>query len=716
MPRFARGHVVLLGVIALLGLSGVLRALPGQVAFFAGSIAVILFPGAALRAIRPALFARMSLPGMLAVWSVLGIALLSLFGVIGLALKAKVSDLTWALAAGYACLVIAAAASRLRRGRTAPAAPGPAARGNRHGVRITIVVLALATAAGLLTLVTPRDVDDWYYLAYIRDFASDHPLRAEDSIAGPGQPASPRIWYASWWVVEAALSRLAGVDPVAGHQVYLPILILPFMVLAVFAFARQVFRDDAIALVACLFQVLFYLSSAFPYNSPGWLVFCRAAQDKAVGCFLMAPVVVALALKLMNERSLRDPAPAGLPPGSSAQGSDGRPEAPPRAWGAAALYGFALLGATLVHPLSVAWVAVAVAPCAVVETLLRRRRRATVTLALVVLPLVVLGGILGLGAGGVSSALETRAAAQTEAFRQPEDRAPGAEAKRPRRSEAARPEARLYLPGEPFPRSAEEGDFSTVIRHHGDPVATNPSYIIRYPLAIAGLAAALLLIAYTRSDPAARYLVVTTLAILLLAFTPGVAAIAARALTWKMIYRLGWMLPWGFALGSCASRLRLPRLSRSATGLLVLLVTALALARGDPANYVRSLLRWTQESRPQPQAVAALAFLGGLPTPQGTILASPGIAPMIAAFLPDAYPASFRGAGPISRQRLAEILALGTLTPDVAREIMLAQATYVLIEKGRPLSQALRGAPPGFTLIYENDRYEMWSVPATVDR
>jgi hypothetical protein len=261
----------------------------------------------AVSAMAPTALASLALPELIALWFVLGIGLLAGFGFAGLALHAKLSHLVIAVAASYALLAVAVAARLVVK--HARALAGPRETSSRL---VCAILLGLAVGAGLLTLVTPHDVDDWYYLAYIRDFAADHPLRSENAIVSPGSPAPQRIWYASWWVVEAMLSRASGVDPIASHQVCLPLLIVPFSMLAAFMLARRVFRSERMALLASAFQMLFYLSSAYPYNTAGWFTFCRMSQDKALACFVMVPVAIALALMYMERRKgfyRRDQAP-----------------------------------------------------------------------------------------------------------------------------------------------------------------------------------------------------------------------------------------------------------------------------------------------------------------------------------------------------------------------------------------------------------------------
>jgi hypothetical protein len=289
----------------------------------------------------------------------------------------------------------------------------------------------------------------------------------------------------------------------------------------------------------------------------------------------------------------------------------------------------------------------------------------------------------------------------------------------------------FYFPGAGFPFASIGGDFSTTLRLGGKPIAANPKYVMRYPLACAGLILTFFLFFYVRRSRSARFLVATTLTILAITFAPGPSAITSKILTWKMVYRLSWMLPWGLTLGFFAARLQMGRLTRRVpawvpgAGLVVLV--ALALAGGSPANYVRDLSQRKPLERPQPPAVDALRFLGTEPAPQGVVLASQGMADMIPAYLADAYPAAYRESGIVSTERLEALLASSTVTDAMLDEIRQARCRYILLETTLPLASALshagrdrsglplstpdRAGPP-FALIYDSQQYRIWKIAA----
>jgi hypothetical protein len=301
---------------------------------------------------------------------------------------------------------------------------------------------------------------------------------------------------------------------------------------------------------------------------------------------------------------------------------------------------------------------------------------------------------------------QTEAAKQMEAEREAEDLSP---------AEAQGRMFSFYLPGGSFSWSSSEADYSTTLRHKGKPVAANPLYITRYPLAGVGLILTFFLFFYVRRHRSARFLISTTLAILVLAFVPMAATLSARVLTWKLVYRLAWIFPWGLTIGFFVSRIRLRFIPSWVPPWAILVLVALALARGNPDNYVKALGDWRLMARPQPQVIDALRFLGTEPSPQGVILASPGVSRFIPAFLADAYPATYRGSGTLPRKRLEALLNSSTLTPDTVEEIKRAQCKYVLVETSSPLARALSQSSldlgrSDFRLMHENEQYAVWKL------
>jgi hypothetical protein len=531
-------------------------------------------------------------------------------------------------------------------------------------VAISIGLLLAAVGIGLVTLLTPRGYDDWFYLAYIKDFVSGHPLGAEDAIFNMGAPASARIWFGGgWWVVESLISEISGADPVTCHQVYFPLLLVPFSVFALFTLGKRIFRSTRTALLACCCQVVFYLSSAFPYKSAGWVFFCRIAQDKAVACLVIAPVVAALGFRLIDRRDWVD---------SSSQGAY------------YVLYWWLVVTSVLVHGMGPVWCGLIIFPFAVSELLRHRDRISARKLLLVALPLIVCGLLLVSVQGVVK-----------DVIRGPE----------PEAVPVTNLLSSIYLPGETFGSPIET--WSPITRVLDTRlIMLHPLFVVRYPLAIVGLLLTILLIPRLRSSTGARFLFGTTLLVLLLAFTPVGAEFTSRLMTRRMIFRLTWVLPWGFTLAYFLRRLK----PRPAAAWLAVLAISLALARGNPSSYVDSPLAMRSRNRPGPDAEAAFAYLSAQPSPQGVVLASEKTGRMIPAYVPDAHLVNFREFGPVDREDLKALLSRPYINYAFVDFVGENRVRYIMLEKDLRLAMALaRGKE--FAIEYENSTYGIWRVP-----
>jgi hypothetical protein len=197
-----------------------------------------------------------------------------------------------------------------------------------------------------------------------------------------------------------------------------------------------------------------------------------------------------------------------------------------------------------------------------------------------------------------------------------------------------------------------------------------------------------------------------TFLILFLQFTPPGVALAASFMTWRLFFRLVLVLPWGMVIAFFLTR---PRVHPVVTWLAILGV-ALALGRGDPRNYVRSLHRQHNRNRPLAEAVDAFSYLGSRPSPQGVVLAPEGVGRMIGGFLPYAYPVNFREYGPVDREKLEELMDKERIDRMLKEELARQEVRYILLEHTQRLAKTLREADSGFELMYENDVYAVWRI------
>jgi hypothetical protein len=651
-----------LGAVGIAALLGLITRVPVYVGFFVGAIAVLIFPGLALtHLVASRQIGRFSLPGRLAVYFVAGIGILASVGFAGLMLHLTLSRITVVLAGINAFFIILLLVKKL----TVDSAPDAA--GGRRSLKgwMLAVIFVVAVGASLLTLLTPRDSDDWYYLAHISNYVAGHPLRSEDAIFDQGEPPSPREWYGSWWVVEALLAKVTGTHPVDCHQTYLPILIVTFSVFGVFALATRLFRSPQTALMACCLQILFYMSSVYPYNTVGWMFLCRTAQDKSASCILVVPVTIAIALESLGR----------------ARGDVRRVDR-----GFYILYIIALVTSALIHPLGPVWVALMIIPFFIIEALRQRRRDSIAPIAALLLPFLICAALLAPGRTPMVENLEEKGLRTSG----------GAE---------IMTEFSVYLPGDPFPRYSE-ASYVPALELTPKMWIVNPLYVLRFPMAVAALVLCAVLPRYFKSSSTARFLGIGTLLTLFLAFTPPGTAVVSSLIVAKLAFRLSWILPWGFILAFFLARLRLADPAKW----LLILVAVMAIGRGRPSNYVSAHYAIRDSDRPSAADKDVLKALGAEPAPQGYVLAPPGIGRYIAAVVPDAYPIRYRGEGPIKRPLRRELLLQPHLDQEALRELAGARCNYIIVKNTLPLSHALENAGDHFVLLRRNDTFSLWKV------
>jgi len=158
------------------------------------------------------------------------------------------------------------------------------------------IVLCSSSA---LSVITPRDEDDWSYLADIRVIADfDHfpPLAFERNVLH------------AWWFLHALLVRFFNVDPVRLVQDWMPLIFVPVALLAFYALARALLSLK-LALVASLLQFLFLFLDLFNPDElipwPGWWVFARIDQDHSFVIFVLLPVFAALIVRFMQKGTFK---------------------------------------------------------------------------------------------------------------------------------------------------------------------------------------------------------------------------------------------------------------------------------------------------------------------------------------------------------------------------------------------------------------------------
>ena len=658
--------VLVPGIIALTGILGGLEALPDGIAFIAGAISIVLFPGIALHHLIARAGREWSLPELVTIWSVGGLASLSVISFAGILLRLRLSSVLWIAGFFYLAMIVIVLVDAARRGR------GEIRDGRGRSQRpelLALVLIGLSVALAFTTLYTARDNDDWFYLSYITDYLTDQPINSQDAMLGPGWPAPARAWYGSWWVTEAMLSKATGVPPIRCHQTCLRLLLLPLAVLALFTLARRIFKTDRAAYLACFLHLVFYLSSAYPTDSAGWGLLSRIAQDKSLAFFVPAMAAVALGL--------------GWLPRSGREHTGGKRYI-------YFVYILAVVAASLIHPLGLVWCTIGLVPIAFIELLRRRDGVALKHLILLLVPLIVFGAILS--------------GAREEAAGVLEERGSGS-----RMQKEEKPLWDIYLPGERLGFSSGDRTYE-VARGR---VIAHPLLVTRFPMALLGLVLTFVVARRVRTDFAARFLVVLTGSVGVLAFLPGVAGVTAGFINERMLYRLTWFFPWGLVIALFLLQLKM----KLRWCWLIAIVLALVLARGVPQNYFRTLLGGRLQGRVSPELEEVFGVLDEEASPKGLVLASQNPSLMLPAAVDGAYPVyvnpAYTTGGKGERIRSARDLMMllsNGMLDEVLPVLTDLGCRYVLIERSRPLANSLRRPDPRFRKVFENNTFVLYAL------
>ncbi|HEV8044306.1 MAG TPA: DUF6077 domain-containing protein, partial [Rubrobacter sp.] len=197
-------------------------------------------------------------------------------------------------------------------------------------------VLAYKTA---VRVQRPFD-DGWVYLGHVREYL------VEDRLGGEG---FSRISVDGWLVVQAAMSRVSGVEPVGLVLEFLAPTLCVVALLALYALGRVLFESETAALLTgTLAALLLLVNPGVPLLAPGGEFVARISEDKYAVRFIFLPVMLIAATLFSKERR-------------------------PRYLG---LFAFVCLASTSAHPIGLALAAIAVGSFGIVHLAVERGRSA----------------------------------------------------------------------------------------------------------------------------------------------------------------------------------------------------------------------------------------------------------------------------------------------------------------------------------------------------
>ncbi len=164
--------------------------------------------------------------------------------------------------------------------------------------------LILLLACLLLAFIVwrgPRDADDWGYLQITQQFIGSQHFQI---LAASEARYSIRYAFHVWIFLQAFLGEWLSADNVQLLRDILPLVLTPLALLSFYAWAKTFFGNTRAAVIALVFQLLIYVTSA---NADGWGrgFFARSAQDKFLVWLIVLPIAFSFAWNFLREGKWR---------------------------------------------------------------------------------------------------------------------------------------------------------------------------------------------------------------------------------------------------------------------------------------------------------------------------------------------------------------------------------------------------------------------------
>jgi hypothetical protein len=292
-------------VILLLPLRGFSVAFP-PVAFAA---TLILFTAPGLLLSHWLLGDDMAGPTLVPVAFTVSTGIFGLLGVPALILHLSTDD--YLLAAGTLLAAFLAVAAWRTLRLKSPAAESSPENEALYGPPASWLWAPFALLCGVLAFVgvrrVPSSYDDiWVYLSWVRDFADSERLALVDPYFGERIAEFSRAKVNGWLLVQAALSRVSGLDTIELVLRYLTPTLVVVALLMVYALALAIFESERaavlIASVYALFHIIFIQPSV---HNVGVELAARISEDKYAARFLILPVTLLFAAVFVESRKWR---------------------------------------------------------------------------------------------------------------------------------------------------------------------------------------------------------------------------------------------------------------------------------------------------------------------------------------------------------------------------------------------------------------------------
>ncbi|MGF1472453.1 MAG: DUF6077 domain-containing protein [Rubrobacteraceae bacterium] len=302
--RSLEARVLLLALLALLVLVPLRAVLsPAPALLFLAAFVLFLVPGLLLsRLVKTESFSGL---GRLPVAFALGAGIFGVLAIPFFVLHRSFGEYLWASGLVLAAFLIPAALEvwHMEEPESVGRAPDRTSA-IANLLWVPFVGLGAVLAYTATRVVPAPNEDHWAYLAYIREYSNSESLGSLNPFYGTEVDGFSRLTINGWLSIQAAFSRVSGIDPGDLASLYLPPVLVLMSLLAFYWLARVLFEDRGAALLAGSLYglfLLFYLDVT-PGSFGGELV-RRVVEDKFAARYLLLPVALGLAVLFLKRRS-----------------------------------------------------------------------------------------------------------------------------------------------------------------------------------------------------------------------------------------------------------------------------------------------------------------------------------------------------------------------------------------------------------------------------
>ncbi|HEY2776165.1 MAG TPA: DUF6077 domain-containing protein [Candidatus Binatia bacterium] len=158
--------------------------------------------------------------------------------------------------------------------------------------RILFSQLLIVLCAAAVLFAPVGSIDRWWYLAYVRSYASTAVLTLAEPFLGSGQVFA-RFAVHPWLFGLALCSHLSATDPVAVYERMAPVLVVPAAIGAAQSLAAALFGRGSRGRLCVLATVLLWSGGLVP-------VLARAGEDKILAASVLFPLCVSMFLRCIR--------------------------------------------------------------------------------------------------------------------------------------------------------------------------------------------------------------------------------------------------------------------------------------------------------------------------------------------------------------------------------------------------------------------------------